>query len=373
MRGIFRKFFIFFGIIGLVAIVWANRSGFFLVKSYQWGGTITPVADSTPWKSSVIPVRLGIFGENVYDFNPSTQSFAAEGLVWAHWGREFQEILDREGVTIDQIISPSNRVNSWDWMMKPFYPKPLRTKSGEYYQLVRFAGRFYVHNVDYHRFPFEQITFPIAFGLNSMSDVFSAERVRLIADTKQSGVGPFVDIVGYATDSVKVSEFLQTNPSSFGFKPPDINDSTDFSQVWLQITYEKSGFASSLQLILPLVVVMLITLVTPNLAASLWDIRIAIPSTALLTLVFLQQSYRQMLPSLPYVTFLDQIYTVCYIITFTLFCFFVWSSNHLETAPESEKARVIVRMNGIDTIVQAGCIIFLVSSILLSWFFPIRL
>jgi hypothetical protein len=347
MQGIFKKFFITLGIVGLITIVCANRAGYFLVKSYNWGGTISPVVDSTSSNNPAISVRLGIFAENVYDFNSSTQSFAAEGLVWAHWGREFQAILDQEGVTIDQVISPMNRVNSWDWMMKPYYPKPLQTGDGDYYQLVRFAGRFYVHNVDYHRFPFERVTFPIAFGLNSMSDVFSAEKVRLVADHKQSGVGPFVDIVGYATDSVKVSEFLQTNPSSFGFKPQTTDDSSDFSQVWLQISYKKSGFASILQLILPLVVVMLITLVTPNLAASLWDVRIAIPSTALLTLVFLQQSYRQALPSLPYVTFLDQIYTVCYIVTFTLFCMFVWSSNNLENAPESDKSVVIARMNRI--------------------------
>lgn len=371
MRGLFKRFFIALGIVGFISLVWANRSGHFSVKDYNWGGKITEITDSTPWKESTISVRLGIFAENIYDFNSSTQSFASEGLVWAHWGPEFQELLDREGVTIDQVISPGNRVNSWDWMMKPFYPKPLQTQDGDYYQLLRFAGRFYVHDLDYHRFPFEQITFPIVFGLNSMSDVFCAEKVRLIADKQQSGVGPFIDITGYATDSVKVKESLQTNPSSFGYKAPSADNSSDFSQVRLQIAYKKSGFASILQLILPLLVVMLITLVTPNLAASLWDVRIAIPSTALLTLVFLQQSYRQTLPFLPYVTFLDQIYAVCYIVTFTLFCFFVWSSNNLEVAPDNEKAEVAARMNKIDTYVQSGCIIFLVGSIAINWFFPL--
>ncbi len=372
MKGIFKKFFIAVGVLGFLTVVWANRSGQFAVKGYDWGGKLIETTESTRWNSSVIPVRVGIFAENVYDFNSSTQSFAAEGLVWAHWGPEFQKLLEQEGVTIDQVISPSNRVNSWDWMMKPFYPTPLRTQDGDHYQLLRFAGRFYIHDLDYHRFPFERITFPIVFGLNSMSDVFCAEQVRLVADREQSGVGPFIDIVGYATDSVKVSEFLQTNPSSFGYKSGRSDTLSDFSQVWLQISYRKSGLASILQLILPLLVVMLVTLVTPNLAASLWDVRIAIPSTALLTLVFLQQGYRQTLPFLPYVTYLDQIYTVCYIVTFSLFCMFVWSSNKLENAPESEKSAVIDRMNRVDSYVQAGCLVFLLGSILLNWFFPVR-
>lgn len=372
MHGIFKKFFIFVGVLGFLTVVWANRSGRFAVKDYNWGGTFTEVTESNRSSSPNIQVRVGIFAENVYDFNPSTQSFAAEGLVWARWGQKFQELLDSEGVTIDQVISPANRVNSWDWMMKPFYPKPLVTQEGDYYQLLRFAGRFYIHDVDYHRFPFERISFPIVFGLNSMSDVFCAEKVTLVADQQQSGVGPFIDIVGYATDSVKVREFLQTNPSSFGYKSGRADNSSDFSQVWLQISYKRSGFASVLQLILPLLIVMLITLVTPNLAASLWDVRIAIPSTALLTLVFLQQSYRQTLPFLPYVTYLDQIYAVCYIVTFTLFCLFVWTSNNLENAPESEKSAVITRMNRVDSYVQAGCLIFLMGSLLLNWFFPVR-
>jgi hypothetical protein len=372
MRGTLNRLFIALAFLGFLTLVWANRSGKFVVKSYDWGGKFTEITDSTPANNSSIPVRVGIFAENVYDFNSATQSFAAEGLVWAHWGQKFQELLDREGVTIDQVISPSNRVNSWDWMMRPFYPKPLRTSDGGHYQLVRFAGRFYIHDIDYHRFPFERITFPIVFGLNSMSDVFSAEKVRLVPDKQQSGVGPFIDIVGYATDTVKVSEFLQTNPSSFGYKSGRSDNSSDFSQVWLQISYKKSGFASLLQLILPLLIVMLITLVTPNLAASLWDVRIAIPSTALLTLVFLQQSYRQTLPFLPYVTYLDQIYVASYIVTFTLFCLFVWTSNNLEAAPEAERAAVIKRMSRADAYVQGVCLVFLIGSTVLNWFFPIH-
>lgn len=372
MRGIFKRIFIALGVLGFLTIVWANRTGRLRVDDYNWGGKITEVTASTPGQTSAIQVRLGIFAENVYDFNSSTQSFAAEGLVWVHWGPEFQKILEKEGLTIDQVISPANRVNSWDWMMKPFYPQPLRADDGDYYQLARFAGRFYVDELDYHRYPFERITFPIVFGLNVMSDVFCADTVRLVADRSQSGVGPFIDIVGYATDSVQVREFIQSYPTSFGYKPSNQDDTSDFSQVWLQITYKKSGLASILQLILPLTIVMLVTLVTPALAASLWDVRIAIPSTVLLTLVFLQQSYRQTLPLLPYITYLDQIYAACYVVTFTLFCLFVWTSNKLDTAAESERAEVVARLNKVDSFVQGGCVLFLLGSMALNWFFPIR-
>ncbi len=161
-------------------------------------------------------------------------------------------------------------------------------------------------------------------------------------------------------------------PTRFGYQRTDAKDNADFSQVRLEIEYKKSAFASIQQLILPLLVVMLITLVAPTLAASLWDVRIAIPSTALLTLVFLQQSYRQTLPFLPYITYLDQIYAVCYIVTFSLFCLFVWASNKIDTATEEERPAIIARLNDVDFYFQVACIAFLALSITLNWFFPIK-
>jgi hypothetical protein len=292
--------------------------------------------------------------------------------VWISWGSAFQALLDTEGVAIEQVIHPVNRVNSWDYFAKPFYPKPIRTEDGDYYQLIRFAGRFYVDDVDLHRYPFEKVVFPIAFGLNVMSDVFCADRVRLIADKAQSGLGPFVDIIGYQTDFFKINEYIQVYPTSFGYRKKSSAASSDYSQVRLEIQYRKSAFASIQQLLLPLLVVMLITLVAPTLAASMWDVRIAIPSTALLTLVFLQQSYRQNLPFLPYITYLDQIYAVCYITTFALFCLFVWASNKLDTATEEEKPALIARLNDVDFYFQVGCIAFLILSITLNWLFPVK-
>ncbi len=85
---------------------------------------------------------------------------------------------------------------------------------------------------------------------------------------------------------------------------------------------------------------MIVVLLAPGLEGSLGDLRLAIPSTALLTLVFLQQSYRAELPSTPYPTFLDQLYAYSYLVALGLFLLFVWSSNLFEAAPEPERKAV---------------------------------
>jgi hypothetical protein len=372
MRHLFKRFAIALGIIGFIAVVWANRTGRLAIPRFDHGGVLTPVSEAAPSAKDATTIRVGVFAENIYDFNMATQSFAAEGLVWIHWGPAFQKLLDSEGVTIDQVVHPVNRVNSWDWMMKPFYPNPLRTESGDHYQLLRFAGRFYIDQVDLHRYPFEKLTAPIVWGLNMMSDVFSAEKVHIIADRSQSGVGSFIEVIGFATEKYEVNEYVHTYPTSFGYRDAGKKSQTPFSQVRLEVTYSKAPLASIQQYILPLLVVMFITLLAPTLAASLWDVRIAIPSTALLTLVFLQQGYRQNLPQLPYATYLDQIYVVCYMVTFALFCLFVWTSNQLDNCSETERPELVARLNKVDHWFQIVCVSVLVATTVLNWFFPLK-
>lgn len=364
-----KKISIIIGIAALMTAVWANRSGKFAVKPFGNGGQTIVVNESTPWPRKIVDVKLGILVENVYDFNIETQSVAAETVVWLSWPESFQEMLDADGLSVEQVIGPINRINSWDAVAKPLYTKPLRLPDGSFYQVFRFSGRFYADVVDLHRYPFEKVSFPLIFGFSPLSDSFTADRVRLIADREHSGLGSYIDIVGFATDSYVVQELIQQPPTNFGFgdqKP------LGFSHVRLSIDYRKSGLASIQQLILPLLIVMLIVLVAPNLTASLWDVRIAIPSTALLTLVFLQQSYRQNLPLLPYTTLLDQIYAECYIVTFGVFCLFVWTSNALDHASKANRASVIARLNKTDSYAQIGFILFLVASTLLNCFLPIK-
>lgn len=197
MKRVIKRISIVIAVAALAMMVWANRSGRFVPKPFNYGGELIPVTESTPWNSAVIPVRLGIFADNMYALDLSTQSVAVEGSVWITWPEAFQKVLDSEGLTVDQVVYPVNRVNSWDSIMRPLYAKPIRTPSGEYHQVIKFASRFYVDDLDLHRYPFEKVDFPIVFSLSTLSDAFGVDKVRLIPDASQSGVGPYVDVLGF--------------------------------------------------------------------------------------------------------------------------------------------------------------------------------
>jgi len=52
-----------------------------------------------------------------------------------------------------------------------------------------------------------------------------------------------------------------------------------------------------------------------KLESSLWEVRLTLPVTVLLTLVFLQQSSNAELPDHPYLTFIDEVFVVAYLLT----------------------------------------------------------
>ncbi len=117
---------------------------------------------------------------------------------------------------------------------------------------------------------------------------------------------------------------------------------------------------------------MLVVFLAPNLESSLGELRFAIPSTVLLTLVVMQQTYQAELKPLPYLTFLDRIYFCAYLITFALFALFVWATNLLATAErlgasEEDMAALRIRVNKADIWFQAIGIIFVLIGSAVAW------
>jgi len=87
----------------------------------------------------------------------------------------------------------------------------------------------------------------------------------------------------------------------------------------------------------------------------------------LLTLVFLQQAYRSTLPELSYLTYLDEIYGLGYVVTLCSFLQFMWGSNKLSMAPEDEELQLIDTINQVDLRFQVAAVVFLVVGSIVFW------
>jgi Ca2+/Na+ antiporter len=123
---------------------------------------------------------------------------------------------------------------------------------------------------------------------------------------------------------------------------------------------------------LPLLVVMAMVLLVFKVRADEQDARAGIPVTVLLTLVFLQQTYRDELPDLPFLTFLDQVYVVAYVVTLLAFVLVIYIGRRygeMEEMPEGPRRdQIEQRLHRLDEIWPLTVVVFSSISIVLCWF-----
>ncbi|MFM7733532.1 MAG: hypothetical protein ACKO6F_08780, partial [Cyanobium sp.] len=101
------------------------------------------------------------------------------------------------------------------------------------------------------------------------------------------------------------------------------------------------------------------------------DARASIPVTVLLTLVFLQQTYRDDLPALPFLTFLDQVYVVAYVVTLVAFVLVIWIGRRYADMEALEDATAQAalkhRLDQLDSSWPVVVVLFSCLAVSLAW------
>jgi hypothetical protein len=347
----------------LLAVAFLTRPTFQSPTGPRQGGTTTArPARAVTYPSNTLPLQVGIHVKNIYNLELERQTFSADGWYWLLWDQRLQEVIERENIAIDKLVEFTNQVETWDSRIEPESGQPERTPDGSYSQIFRFSARFYIESFDLHDSPFEVIQLPLV--IETRPEVFSLARqgVRLEpAPNLLKLIGDYADLAGY---SLKTGN-LQQRVNLYDAYGTHTNRA--FSQLVLKVVYGSNVLAAFTKWVLPLMIVMIIVLLAPSLEGSLGEIRLAIPSTAILSLVFLQQTYRSELPATPYPTFLDQLYAYSYVVAVGLFVLFVWSSNLFESTPPHQQERVRQRINRIDALCQRGACVGLGIWAVLAW------
>jgi hypothetical protein len=190
--------------------------------------------------------------------------------------------------------------------------------------------------------------------------------LRLIPDTKNSALGQFSEINGWISQGWSLAEYRHNYATSFG-----LGGSEAASLVVFDSIYGTSVWASFWKLLQPLSVVMVMVVLCSKLPSHLDDVRMGIPVTVLLTLVFLQQSYQLNLPSLPYLTFLDRVYVVCFISTLLSFVYSLWVARRRHLAESQVDPGLIqqvqARIEVLDNIWPPAILLLMGVSVALCW------
>ena len=313
---------------------------------------------------NAIPVKVGGYIENYHDLSLENRRFVAEGYYWVEWPQALQDVIEQQGLKPIDLFEITNQVDDWDSKFRSIANTATRLPNGNFYFQVRFSGNFYIPDLNLKRSPFETLALPIIIETQDDSLALENANVVLTKDNpRDSLVGSYGEIDGYKLMSSTMEPMIHSYGTSWGLDKGDLR----YSAMEIVANLKSSVVASLVIWVLPVLFVVGIVLLAPSLAGELGDIRLAIPSTGMLTLIFLQQTYRSELPALDYLTFLDWIYACGYLISIFTFLLFVWSTNIYQKAAEPDKAHAVERINKIDTIFQLCMLVSLVLAAGLAW------
>lgn len=266
-------------------------------------------------------VQVGVYANNTSELMLEVPSYASNGYVWLRWNEPFQRYLEDNNATASQRFMFLNElISDSDPGLQPIDDKPVKMEDGSYYQLFKYQGRYYIDQASFRRYPFMKVSLPLAIEADDVDGKLNYSRLRLLPDRQNSGMGLYAYIIGWRNHGWVIDEHIHHYATNLGFGGQE----ADYSQILYEISFGTSAWAAFWRLLLPLAVVMAMVLLVFKVRADDQESRASIPVTVLLTLVFLQQSYREALPDLPFLTFLDQVYVVAYVVTFLAFVLVIW-------------------------------------------------
>jgi hypothetical protein len=310
----------------------------------------------TPQTPAERTIETGLFVKNIYNLSLANRTFSADGWFWLLWPQTVQNILERNHIPITELAELPNDAQGFRQHLEPDTQEPEPQPDGRLLQVYRFSGTFYDETLALRNFPFLHLDLPIT--IEARPDQLSFAKEAIAIQNRQptnNAVEHSLFLHGYEFQGVDVKRNIHFYPTSFG--ELDARRLGEYSQVTFNLNFRSNNWAAFNNFILPWTLVMATLILAPSLDGQLFAQRLAIPPTALLTLVFLQQGAHEGLPMLGYLTYLDKLYLFGFIASTIQLGLFVWGSNLINCANTDQRDGVNWRINGIDRAYQLATIL----------------
>lgn len=350
------------GLLGLVGLLLSLSLFLALLgENPEPGYRLSP----TPPAPADRTISVGMRINNIYNLSLRDKTFNADGWYWLIWPEAVQQLIQQHQIPLANLVEFTNQVEKWDALIEVEGSAPYRKENGDYLQLYSFSGKFYDDQQTLRMFPFQKLELPITLETRPVKfSMASGEIILRSTIPKQDILGDSVGLNGYSINGIRVDSGIHTGFADYGHEDYRAGDYSLLSYI---VDYHTNVLAAFYTYIIPWLGVMVMLLLAPNLEGDQNDLRLAIPSTALLTLVFLRDAAHSSLPPLDYLTYLDKLYVLGYVASTVLFWLFVWGTNAYTQASTEQRSRVKQRINEIDRFYQWGLLAGM-AVLLVSWF-----
>ena len=264
-------------------------------------------------------IELGLYIDNLYNLDLKSMSFKARGWLWYNWTK--LPMIDGEidsgqmglfdlnfidETSVNQVISSKQNV-------------PYTSNSGvdTFENDTSFDATLSASSLNLRKFPFDKQILQIL-----VTDPVHTSQ-QLIYKVKQFRLPPSrFNMPAYKLNGINFAEEFRIYTSNFTDDSNVLlsNDSAEVqSQASFNISISRNTLTSLLEYVAPVVLVTFMTLSLVRLGKDYWEVKLQTASAAILSLIFLQNSFKQGLPTLSYLTCMDIIFLFAYLVCILTF------------------------------------------------------
>lgn len=294
-------------------------------------GTYSEVSEVNP---NATVVTVGFYGINAYEIETSSNTFQFKGYMWLRWAGDVDPL---------STLEFANAVEEWGLMVTYLTEEPTVLSTGENLMAMRVQGRFFQ--------PFDLRNYPLdhqELNIYIEDSVNDANTIVYVADSSASGYDATFQVPGWNLESLTATQLVHNYNSDFG---DPVAAASDYSALKFSLNIERVQNLFWWKLLLPLILVLVTNWLALLLSPKFAEIRTAMPATALLTTVFLQQSSLDAIPQVSSLVLMDFIYVLAYVMIVVTFAQIVWDNHRTRDHDEAEVAKA-QRLDRISIAVQ---------------------
>jgi hypothetical protein len=259
-------------------------------------------------------VTIGLFINNAYELDTKSNTYFLSGYIWLRWHGDFNPV---------STLEFSNAVDEWSLTKTSESGSPTVLPDGSNYQIMRIQGRFF-QPFDLRNYPLDQQE----LGLYVENNSETIDDVVYLPDRSSTGYDATLVIPGWDITGLNGNMYAHDYGTDFG--ETGVADASKYASLKFSLELRRDKSLFLWRLLLPLLIVLLTNWLALQLKPTLADVRTALPSTALLTTVFLQQASLNAIPEVPTLVLMDKIYALAYIFIILTFIQIIWANDHID-------------------------------------------
>ncbi len=296
-------------------------------------------------------VVVGAFINDLQDINLAEDSYTVDMYLWMRWKNpninpwQTIDVMNSNGTQNTTSSSTGGVVG------EPLFENPKDMPDGSKYMIMRFQGVF-SRKMNLEKYPFDVQNLELIFedqGLDS-------RQLQFVPDTTPIRISRSVTNPGYRLEDPQMSIVNHLYRTNFGdlTAPPEV----EYSRVIITMPVKREILPYLVKIMLPIFIVIIISWLIYALPARLEDARTGIGITAMLTIVALQWTTDDNLPSVEYLTMLDLIYILSMVFILVAMAYTVYASRRNLAAAAEAVTRSTDRKVSMITL---GVYVFLVA------------